>query len=258
MIVTVATASRAEDDDGIVTDRPDFVESSLTVGKGRVQIETSVLVESNKDDSAAVKTHTLYTPTLLRVGFTDNWEARIETDGLVRQRTTDLATDSSTNDSGASDVELGLKWHVIDGKEGSPIPSTALLLHVGLNTGSTAYRAANNVPSLRATMEWELPNDYGLGIMVGAARQKDANLVQYTEGILGIVFGKNWTPALRTFVEVAGTSLKSKTHGGSEITWDVGINWVYTKYSQIDAALLKAANGYTPDLAFTVGFSTKF
>jgi len=249
--------ARCEDgDDGIVTDRPDFVESSQTVGKGRFQIETSVGMKTDKSDGT--KTRTLTTPTLFRYGVSENCELRLETDGAVHQRTTDEASGETNQTNGAADVELGLKWHVLDSREGTVVPSVALLLHYGLNSGSTAFRSPSNVPSIRATVEWELPHELGLGIMTGVARQQDADASSYTEGILGIVLGKNWTPTFRTFVEVAGSSLKSKTYGGSQITWDTGMNWVFTKYSQLDAAVFLGANGYTPDLAFTIGYSTKF
>ena len=53
-------AATAGDDDMISTDRPDFVESSQVVGRGRLQLETSVQWERDHG------VRTLTTPTLLR------------------------------------------------------------------------------------------------------------------------------------------------------------------------------------------------
>ena len=53
------SAARAAD--SIATDRPDFVESSDVVGKGRVQIETGLAFESNR--TPLEKTRTRSTPT---------------------------------------------------------------------------------------------------------------------------------------------------------------------------------------------------
>src|SRR5262245_3846378 len=83
LLVAATQAARAADD-GIVTDRPDFVESSLTVGKYRFQIETSVNLE--RDDQDDVKFRTWTTPTLLRFGVSDNLELRLESDGYTRAR----------------------------------------------------------------------------------------------------------------------------------------------------------------------------
>ncbi len=56
--------AHAADDDTIATDRPDFVESSNVVGKGRFQVETSIGMDRSK--SAGVRERTWATPTLLR------------------------------------------------------------------------------------------------------------------------------------------------------------------------------------------------
>ena len=47
-ILSVAAAAHAQEKP-ITTDRPDFVESSLTVGQGRFQIETSVARERHSN-----------------------------------------------------------------------------------------------------------------------------------------------------------------------------------------------------------------
>jgi hypothetical protein len=72
------------EEDKIVTDRPDFVESSDVVGKGRFQVETALEIERNRN--AGIKERTTFTPTLLRVGISENWELRMETDGRTVNR----------------------------------------------------------------------------------------------------------------------------------------------------------------------------
>ena len=78
--VAIASSATASAADTITTDRPDAVESSLTVGRGRFQIETSVAQERDKD--AGTKTTVRTTPTLLRLGVTENVEIRLESEGL--------------------------------------------------------------------------------------------------------------------------------------------------------------------------------
>lgn len=171
-----------DEKDQIVTDRPDFVESSLTVGKHRFQIETSVAGERNNDGT--VHDRTLSTPTLLRFGIADNWEIRLETDGYQRVRTEDTSTASVATTYGMSDVSLGLKWHTMDG-EGAR-PSMAWLLHADMPSGSESLRGHAVRPSLRAVMEWELPHESSLGIMPGVIYDSRDDGHRYTAGIFGV------------------------------------------------------------------------
>src|SRR5689334_16511240 len=94
----------ASADDAIDTDGPDFVDSSEVVDKGHFQFETEFQSERNK--SSALVHNRLSTPTLLRYGFADTVEARIETDGRVR-----TLGASAPAESGIADTVVGLKWH---------------------------------------------------------------------------------------------------------------------------------------------------
>ena len=112
-------------DDRIVTDRPDVVESSDVVGKGRFQIETSLDFE--RDRNAGVKTQTWTTPTLFRLGVSDNFELRVETDGRVRERTE--AVGVRDTQKGWADTAIGFKWHMQDGDENTGKPGIGWLVH---------------------------------------------------------------------------------------------------------------------------------
>lgn len=243
-------------DDTIVTDRPDFVESSLTVGKGRFQIETSVNFERNHLDGVTEKTTTF--PTLLRYGVSDSLELRLETDGYTRHAASDDGTGEVVKERGYSDVALGVKWHTRDGDEAAGTPSVAWLLHLEAPTGSSAFKGHGMRPSVRAAFEWELPQEFSLGVMPGIAIDKDDDHKRFAAGILGVVVGKAWTDKFRTFAEWAGRRLTSKAHGGSVITYDIGAASLLSESVQVDIAYSQGANHYSVDHALTLGFSIKF
>src|SRR5690349_10760629 len=73
--------AQEQDQDSIEADRPDFVESSKVVGKGRLQLETSMLLE--RERSGEGRERTLSTPTLLRIGVSRELELRVETEGRM-------------------------------------------------------------------------------------------------------------------------------------------------------------------------------
>jgi hypothetical protein len=253
-LLALPLLAHADDKDQIVTDRPDFVESSNVVGAGRFQIETSFALDRNKADGVRERTYS--TPTLLRFGLSDTIEARIETDGRMRQVSDDLATGKRQTDNGYADVSLGVKWHLAD--EQGMRPSMGVLAHVDLDSGSGAFRAPGTGGSLRLAAEWELPNDFGLGIMPGIAWQRKDNGERYTSGIFGIVLGKDLNERSRIFIEYAAPQIASGRNGGSLSAFDFGGSYLLTDSVQVDTALSRGLNRNTPDWSWTVGLSVKF
>ena len=237
----------------ITTDRPDFVESSHVVGKGRLQVETSVLLE--RDRSGAARERLVATPTLLRYGIGDSVELRLETDGRIRQRSSAGAL--SSTESGHADASLGVKWHAMDAA--GSLASLGVLLHADLDSGSRAFRGQGVRPSLRVVGEWELADDWSLGVMpgLGIERGDAPGAGHYRYGILGVVAGKAINERLRAFVEVAMPQIARSRHGGTQASLDVGGAWLLSDTVQVDAMLARGLNSRTPDLALTIGFSFK-
>jgi outer membrane putative beta-barrel porin/alpha-amylase len=239
----------------IVTDRPDIVESSHVVGKGRFQFETSV--DYQRDKSAGVTTRTLTTPTLFRLGVTENLELRVESDGRTRERTE--AAGVSDTQKGWADASVGFKWHMQEGDEKTGRPGIGWLIHADLDSGSRQFRGQGVRPSMRAVFEWDLPNDLSLGVMPGVIRDKDRMTGErFTAGILAAVLGKELSDTARVFAEVAATQIARQRYGGIIATFDLGAAYLLTKLTQVDVATRFGMNSGTPDLAVTAGLSVKF
>lgn len=246
----LAMPASASADDPIATDRPDFVESSAVVGKGRLQVESSVEVERNGSDD---ERETVWsTPTLLRFGVTDSIELRVESDGALRQRTSAPGSTGAT-ERGYADLSVGMKWHAMDARD--QLPSVAVLLHADLSTGSAAFRDEGTRPSARVVAEWELANDLSLGVMpgIGYEKQHGGNMF----GILGVVVGKSWSDQLRSIVEVSSPHIARSANGGTEASLTVGSAYLVSNNVQVDAALSRGLNRRTADLSLTVGLSFK-
>lgn len=247
-LALLCNGAAAAEDDTIATDRPDFVESSNVVGKGRFQLETSMALERNRD--AGVRARAWSTPTLLRAGIGEHTELRIETDGRVRSR-----MDGQPDSSGNSDVSLGIKWHLADAVANAP--SMGLLVHADLPSGSTALRGEGVRPSARLVAEWELPDDFSLGVMPGLSYESNEQGKRYVNGILGVVVGRALSERLRGFVEIAAPQLARRRDGGTVATFNTGLAYLITPLCQIDTALSRGLNARTPDLSWTVGLSFK-
>lgn len=240
----------------ISTDRPDFVESSDVVGAGHIQIETGFSSERNNADG--IRSRTRSTPTLVRLGVSENLELRIETDGHIRSQERDQASGLTQRERGFADASLGLKWHVRDGDEASGTPGIAWLAHLDLDSGSRPFRGQGVRPSLRAVAEWDLPNDFSVGVMPGVVVDRRADGKRYAAGILAVTLGKAWTPSWRTFVEVAGQQLASRRNGGSVVTFDTGVTYLVNDAMQLDFAVSRGLNSTSPDWQWGAGVSFRF
>lgn len=249
--------SPARADEGIATDRPDFVESSQVVGPGRFQMEWGLARERSEDGSGA-RLRVDSTPMLLRLGVSDALELRIETDGYLRSRSEDAAPSRVTRERGFADTSLGIKWHMQDGDEATGRPAVAWLLHLDVDTGSAAFRGDGLRPSLRVVGEWELDDAMSVGAMGGLAVDRHRDSGRFAAGILAVTVGRSWTDRFRSFVELAGRQLASSRHGGSVVSFDVGTAYLLSPSVQIDAVVSRGITHTSPDWEFGAGLSIKF
>ncbi|AVR97926.1 transporter [Pseudoduganella armeniaca] len=249
LILLPAAAHAQGDDDKIDADRPDFVDASRVLGKGRWQLEGGYAVE--RDREAGVRERTGSTPLLLRYGATGTTELRVETEGRMRYRADGPGV--RERERGWDDVTLGAARHLADG--GGARPSLGVIADVTFATGSAQFRGAGVRPSLRAVAEWELPRGLSLGVMPGLVRDHAQDGRRAINGLLGISLGKDWSDSLHGFVELAAPRIARVRNGGTEATFDVGAAWMVSQHCQLDAAVMRGLNHRTADLAWTVGFS---
>jgi len=240
----------------IQTDRPDFVESSNTVGQGVFQIETSA--GWSRDKTGGVIVTELSTPTLLRYGTSKNWEVRLETNGRLHQTTDDPAAPPKSKESGYADYSLGLKWHQQDGDDKTGVPSVGWLFHLDMPGGSGAFSSHKVRPSIRGVAEWDLPAGYSLGVMGGLTYGVNDAGGRYGAPILGVVLGKSFSDALRGFIEFSGEEFRRKQDGGSTIAFNVGAAYLVTDDVQVDMVFSHGLNQYTPDYSLGLGVSARF
>jgi hypothetical protein len=251
-----AANANATDDDAISPDRPGVVETSQVVGKSRVQLETSVQWDRQRDDSSHVRT--LYSPTLLRIGLGESSELRFETDGRNVIHASDPATGEHTVTAGWADTEVGLKWDLRDApgkQEGAP--SLGVLLHAALPSGSRELRGHGIRPSLRLVAEWELPQGMSLGVMPGLGIDSDDSGARYGYGILAAVLGKEINERLHGFVELAAPQIAGSSHGGTQASFDTGLTYLVNKNCQLDVQLMHGLNHRSPDLSLAFGLSLR-
>ena len=248
-----APALAQEKQEPIVSDRPDLVESSEVVGKGRVQFETGVLVERERSADERGRTYT--TPTLLRVGLSDNVELRLESEGRTVEHSRDRASGERSTVAGYADTSIGFSWHVQDGQ--GTRPSVAVLASAELPTGSKRVGGEGVRPSLRVVGEWDLPGELQLGVMPGLGAENKDESGRYTYGIFGVVLEKAFSERLHGFTGLALPQIARSRHGGTQASLDIGAAYFLSNDVQVDTMFSRGLNHRSPYASFTVGLSIR-
>ena len=248
-----------ERDEPLVSDRPDFVEASEVVGKGRVQLETGLLSERARGDDGEGRERTLSTPTLLRIGIHDALELRIESEGRTVRHIRDAETGGRRTLAGYADTSVGLSWHLADAS--GSLPSIGALVDAELPTGSQRLRGEGVRPMLRLVGEWDLAGGVQLGVMPGIAVEREGKdghgEGRYSYGLFGVAVEKRLGERLSGFAELALPQIASGRHGGTQASAGIGLAYLLSNDCQVDTMFSRGLNHRTPYASFTVGLSIR-
>ncbi len=137
-------------DEPIVTDRPDFTEASVTVGRGVLQIEMGYTYVFDNDGASQTIAHS-YPETLFRYGIFAEWlEFR------AAWNYTNEIVDSAES-GGAEDLYLGFKI-ALTPQEGI-LPEMAIMPQMTVPTGAAAFRGNDVHPGVNWLYGWDI-NDW--------------------------------------------------------------------------------------------------
>jgi len=228
----------------LVTDRPDFTESSEVVGHRVVQIETGLTLEQTDRTTRQVTAPQM----LVRVGLGSRFEFRFAGDGVVSQS---LQTPSGhVRTTGRSDFEIGAKLKFADADRAGV--DMAVIPFLSLPTATNGFSSNGYDPGFKLTAARDLPRGFGLSgnlnfanvtSELGRAWEREASL-SLGHG-LGGPFGAYW--------ETFGTL----TNGGCDCTVNTGLSMALGPNSQFDVEVGRGVSGQAQDWFFGVGFAVR-
>src|ERR1700730_1631949 len=144
-------ADNPPDADLINPDRPGIADGSNVIGAKRLQIETGLQEEFRRDGDS--REHTIFIPTLIRIGIDNRWEARIEGNTFTRVVTFNR-TDGTSQSSGFAPVSFGVKYHIYDFK-GTHQTSFGTIVRVFPAWGSEDFRPHHVTGDVRLAVDWD-------------------------------------------------------------------------------------------------------
>ncbi|QGJ70472.1 Transporter [Planctomycetales bacterium 10988] len=176
----------------LVTDRPDFTESSSTVGRGVLQLEMGYTYSFDNDGTEQLRSHS-YPETLFRYGILADWlELRLDwnyAEEEIRGANPDLL-------SGGEDLGLGLKVALTP--QAGLLPEMALIPQMSVPTGSSAFSDEEVLPGVIWIYSWEVSD------RISTAGSSQIN--RAIDGLSGeayLEFAQSWAASL-SFSEKLG------------------------------------------------------
>ncbi len=238
----IAAAAKPE----LVTDRPDFTESSEVIPRGLFQFESGFSYEG--DNAAGVRSRSISAPSaLMRIGLGHRAELRIGADGLLSESVRGHRV------SGHSDMDLGAKFRLLN--EGAAGVDLALLPMVSLPTGADGFSSGGADPTLKITWARELPAGFGLtGNFNFSSLSEDGS--RFHQEAVSLSLGHGLAAGWGGYVEGYGFSKMARDEGKG-MTFNGGVSHPIGEDMQFDVEAGRGLSAAAPDWFVGVGFALR-
>lgn len=251
---------KAPIDDNLVTDRPDFTESTETIPYGRFQLEMGYTFTYDREGNDRTRDHTA-PELLLRVGIVENFELRFgwlgysftEAQGQERTRAGRRVTNEAWS-QGSNDFELGFKLKIAE--QDGLRPHLAILGAATFPSGSANVSSGDVEPLGALLWAYDLSENVALaGQFVLAAPVEDSRRFVQTAASLSL--GISLTDRLGTYVEYIGTFHNARDSDCAH-TVNGGFTYLITNNLQIDIRAGAGLNEEADDFFTGAGLSWRF
>ena len=252
LLASSAPALAGPDDDYINPDRPGIADGSTTVGRGHFQIETAFQREFREGGD----NRTTFIPTLLRYGFADKWEVRVESNTYTWEKQVDPAQ-GATYSHGLAPTSIGLKYNFVDAV-GSKQPSVGAIVRVFPPSGSGDFRNTRTTGDFRLAADWNFADKWSLNPNVGVGVYQDNTNRTYTAGLFAATLNFNPSKVVNFFVDT-GVQTPEEKNGRTSMIVDAGGAFIIGHDIQLDLSVGTGVAGSTPPHPFVAaGFSKRF
>jgi hypothetical protein len=228
----------------LITDRPDFTESSEVIGKGGFQFESGMSFEADGGGEARA----FAAPAaLMRIGLGARTELRLGGEGLLSEVVQGVRT------SGYSDFEVGAKVKLFNQDQiGFDL---ALLPIVSLPVGAEGFTSGTVDTALKITWARELPAGFGLTGNVNVASLSD-EAGRFHQEALSFSLGHGLPGGWGSYVEAYGFSRLDRD-GQAAVTFNGGVTRPVGDNIQFDIEAGRALTTDAPDWFIGFGFAIR-
>jgi len=244
----------------IITDRPDFTESTAVIPFGHLQLETGYTYTYDDEDGRRVSDQTL-PEALLRIGVVKDWELRIGwiggslTEELFKEKNDSGRTiRREVHDDGGTDMTVGFKRHLVaqDGLR----PELGVIGELSLPTGAATKTSGDVDPQIKILWSYELPADFALsGNLNFAVPTSESS--RFFQTAASVSLGYTITKRIGTYVEYYGFYPNDRWTDCAH-TANGGFTFLITDNLQFDVRTGVGLNEEADDFFTGAGLSMRF
>lgn len=239
----VALAVLAFPDPGdLVSDRPDFTESTPTIAPGWVQVESGYTFTA----ADGVREHGV-PEMLVRVGLSQRLELRLAPPGF--------AADARRDESGWTDGGVGFKLRLLDG--GEHRPAVSVIGQMSIHTNDADFGGSSPEPEVKVVWSYDLSARFSLAGNLNLAVPEGEDGGRYLEPAASLSLGVSLTERVGMYTEYFGFypvgGDDSSTH-----YMNGGFTFLVTPNLQLDARVGVGLGGEADDLFAGVGLVWRF
>lgn len=146
----------------IETERHDFTQSAITVGRHVVQLESGYSY-FYKDNAAETESSHTFPEAMLRIGLSEDIEFRVRWNYVWQ------TIEDEPDESGSEDLRLSLKWQISRPEERGWMPTSALETRISAPTGGDIFTTEQVEVSLDYIYQWQFTERMTLAGSTGFA-----------------------------------------------------------------------------------------
>ena len=223
----------------VVSDRPDYTESSEVIRRGDVQWESGFSWEG----SGGVRS-SLFGAPLARIGLGKRLELRLSSDGMASER------GERGRLRGISDPAVGFKWKIWD--ERGWLPAFGIIPAVSMPWGKREFSSGHHDPSVKLTWAKDGPVGFALsGNMNFASLSDETGRMSQQAATLSV--GHDLGKGFAGYWEVYSFS-REEREGPRVTVFQMGLTHGVGESAQLDVSVARRMTSAGPDWVVSTGF----
>lgn len=245
-------------DEPLESDRPDFSESPITVGKGVVQVEAGYEYFLDRHAGDVQSEHN-FPVALFRIGMFAEWfEWRIEYSYQIINDTisNNPLPPTQSQISGSEDLVLAAKV-CLTPQEGI-LPAMGVIPSLAVPSGSPSITEGAVLPGFIWACGWEINKKIEVEMNTDLFRRRDEVGNDFTEFAQSIAVQFHWTKHFESYIEWYVTSPTGRTIERTEHNADGGFIFPITDNLQLDVEAGLGLNEAARDFFAGAGATVRF